>query len=98
MNNLKLIRSIQESYLVRCICWNTCAVPNCYHHEPHTAGISCKYNSPVKFCKAVQGFVHDLPISQLQENYECDPNLAFRAQKEAEGKYHKDHEGGGTYF
>lgn len=53
------------------------------HHDVHHAHSGCYIFQAVKFCGKVRGFVFDLPISELDSNYECDPNIAFKVKREA---------------
>jgi len=82
MNNTKLIKDLKHSYLVRCKFWGVCGRVDCDHYAQHNTRKCCKYKSPVKFCKATGGFVHDIPLGDIDSDYECDPNLAFKAQRE----------------
>jgi len=82
MNNTKLIKELKHSYLVRCKFWGICSQTDCDHYAKHNAGRSCKYKSPVKFCKIIGGFVYDIALSGSDSDYECDPNLAFKARRE----------------
>ena len=85
MNNLKLISDLIDSYRVRCRYWSTCSATNCDHHGPHSAMRQCKYHSPVKYCRMKKGFVYDVPyIGNAYADDECDPNLAFKAKRDAE--------------
>ena len=85
MNNKKLIKKLKNSVGVRCKFWAACGAQSCEHYEPHsTHPLQCVIFSPVKYCRIVKGFVHDVPIHELDSNYMCDPNLAFKAKQDYE--------------
>lgn len=98
MNNLRLIRSLKDATLVRCKYWSTCGREECIHYEPHGAyQFECVYNSPVKYCMKARGFVYDIPYHHgAYAEDECDPNLAFKAKRDAQKRYksamESDHE------
>jgi len=93
MNNRKLIRKLTGSYLIRCKYWVVCGREHCMHYEPHTPVANhCILMSPVKYCGAVGGFVHDIPLSEIDSNYQCDPNLAFKAKVDADNRRTKKYE------
>jgi len=96
MNNMRLIRTLKNAgYLskntgyLRCKYWSTCGRKECIHYEPHTAYThDCIYNSPVKYCARARGFVHDVPyVKGMYADDECDPNLAFKAKRDAQKRY-----------
>ena len=33
---------------------------------------------------AAKGFVYDIPLGDTDPDFECDPNLAFKAKRDAE--------------
>ncbi len=85
MNNFTLIRKLNNTNLCRCRFWVICDVETCYHYEPHHPDRDrCIFLSPVKYCGVIGGFVHDIPMTEIDSNYECDPNLAFKAKRDAE--------------
>jgi len=85
MNNIKLIRELKHSWQVRCKYWSVCPFNHCDHHEPHHArNETCLYSSPVKYCAKVEGFVYDVPYTGDYAEDECDPNLAFKAKRDAQ--------------
>lgn len=86
MNNMKLIRALRDIGHVRCKYWSTCGREECNHYEPHyPSKLECIYNSPVKYCMKAEGFVYCVPyVSGAYANDECDPNLAFKAKRDAE--------------
>ena len=86
MNSNKLIKELKNSWQIRCKYWSVCSTENCDHYAPHHPhSITCLYNSPVKYCPEVNGFVHDVPYHQgSYAEDECDPNLAFKAKRDAE--------------
>lgn len=91
MNSMKLARELLSGdHRVRCKYWGTCDADHCVHHSPHyPANRSCVFNSPVKYCGHMHGFVHDVPyIGGAYANDECDPNLAFKAKRDAERRRH----------
>jgi hypothetical protein len=62
------------------------------HYEPHAVSTDrCVAMSPVKYCTTVKGFVHDIPISEIDSNYQCDPNLAFKAKRDADNRREKEY-------
>jgi len=89
MNNIKLVRALKNVEYVRCKYWSTCGREECRHYEPHYAdAYSCIYNSPVKYCWRVRGFVHDVPyVKGAYAEDECDPNLAFKAKRDAQRRF-----------
>jgi hypothetical protein len=92
MNNSKLIRKLKDSYLVRCKQWVVCGSEECLHYAPHNADIHrCMLLSPVKFCRRLRGFVHDIPIHETDSNYQCNPNLAFKAKRDADDRKEKEY-------
>jgi len=91
MNDRKLMKELLSSHhKLRCKYWGTCDAEHCVHHGPHYAvNRSCIFNSPVKYCSHMHGFVHDAPYTEgAYANDECDPNLAFKAKRDAERRYH----------
>ena len=64
---------------MRCKYWVVCTANHCVHHEVHGAHNSCNALQPVKYCGHVKGFV-----TEIDSNYECDPNLAFKAKLDAD--------------
>jgi len=85
MNNKKLIKELGESWKIRCKYWTTCSANHCDHYEPHyPTSEACKYNSPVKYCEKAKGFVYDVPYTGSYAEDECDPNLAFKAKRDAQ--------------
>ena len=85
MNNFALIRKLSNTNLCRCKFWVICDGSDCHHYEPHhPSREGCTLLSPVKYCSRVRGFVHDIPMADIDSNYDCDPNLAFKAKRDAE--------------
>ena len=90
MKSAELIRKLNKSYLLRCKFWTTCGMKDCLHYEPHREkSMSCISFHPVKYCKAARGFVHDVPLRETNPDYECDPNLSFKAKRDAESRHRK---------
>ena len=89
MNNRKLIKGLKSAWQVRCKFWTTCGADNCDHHSPHhVRNEACAFFSPVKYCPKAKGFVHDVPYTEgAYADDECDPNLAFKAKRDAENRY-----------
>jgi len=85
------MKSIHRDELVRCKYWVVCSNHDCDHFEIHQAGDSCIALQPIKYCRKMKGFVHDVHISQIDSNYECDPNLAFKAMRDTERRKEKDY-------
>jgi hypothetical protein len=77
----KLKQRLTNAYLVRCRNWGMCGQKSCEHYEPHRTAPYCTKN-PYQYCECVKAFVHDIPIQDVDEG-ECDPNLAFKASKNA---------------
>ena len=92
MNNKALIKKLRRHSNygdhLRCRYWITCSAKTCFHHEPHfPSAKQCLYDSPVKYCQRVRGFVHDMVYTHGSYNEdECDPNLAFKAKRDAENR------------
>jgi hypothetical protein len=85
MNSNKLIKELKNTWEVRCKYWSVCNTENCDHYAPHHPhGETCLYNSPVKYCPEVRGFVHDVLYNGSYAEDECDPNLAFKAKRDAQ--------------
>jgi len=85
MKTLSIARRINGAYLVRCKYFAHCCHEDCLHHDPHRPSTnSCVMHSPVKYCRQARGFVHDVPASDIDSMYECDPNLAFKAKRKAD--------------
>ena len=76
-------------HVCRCKFWAACNMEHCSHHQPHSPSEICVLLSPVKYCREVKGFVYDVPIGEAGYNSDsdCDPNLAFKAKREAEEQY-----------
>lgn len=92
MKNAELIRKVEGSYLVRCKYWVVCDAKQCRHYEPHRPDkYHCVFLSPVKYCGRAKGFVHDIPLSEIDSNYQCDPNLAFKAKRDADDRREKEY-------
>ena len=91
MNHMKLIKTLKDADLLRCKYWSTCGREECNHYEPHHGdAYRCIYNSPIKYCWRVDGFVHDVPyIEGAYAEDECDPNLAFKAKRDARKRLEK---------
>ena len=69
---------------VRCKFWYWCGEEFCRHYHPHEVEGRCVFLSPVKFCKSVNGFVHDIPYSKapIEEcDPEQDPNFIFKYRR-----------------
>lgn len=81
---IKKKKHISHGDLVRCKFWVVCSANHCTHYEVHAAGNSCCALQPVKYCEHVKGFVHDVFITDIDSNYQCDPNLAFKAKLDAD--------------
>lgn len=77
---------IHRNDLVRCRFWAACGSQMCDHHDVHHAHSGCYILQTVKYCCIVGGFVHDVSVSELDSNYECDPNLVFKAKRDARRK------------
>jgi hypothetical protein len=90
MNSKKLIKELKNSWRVRCKYWSTCSNSSCGHYEPHTSWQSCLYNNPVKYCMGAGGFVYDIPYTGNYAEDECDPNLAFKAKRDAQRRHGGD--------
>jgi hypothetical protein len=85
MGRPNLRKRLGNTSLARCKYWAVCSRDDCYHHEPHSPGRkTCQFENPVKYCRAARGFVCDVPLSEMDSNYECDPNLAFKAKIDAD--------------
>ena len=85
MNSFKLAKKLKSVSRLRCKYWYTCGAKDCYHYEIHVAReYSCITISPIRYCSKANGFVHDIPANEINFDAECDPNLAFKAQKEAD--------------
>jgi hypothetical protein len=85
----KLYRALLNSYKCRCKFWATCDAKHCFHYEPHTAhsDLLCIDGNPVKYCTRARGFVYDIPYTDgAYDEDECDPNLAFKARRDAEAR------------
>ena len=85
------MKSIHRDELVRCKYWVVCSNHDCDHFEIHQADDSCIVLQPIKYCRRMKGFVHDVHISQIDSNYECDPNLAFKAMRDTERRKEKEY-------
>ena len=86
MNNFRLMKRLKGSYLVRCKYWVVCNSKHCDHYDPHNVRECCMMLSPVKYCRVVKGFVHDIPIEDIDSNYQSNPNLAFKAKREDDNR------------
>lgn len=76
---------LRKFTLCRCKYWVVCNEEHCYHYEPHAPNNKrCVFFNPVKYCSRVKGFVYCTAITGMDDNYECDPNLAFKAKRDAE--------------
>lgn len=85
MNNSRLVKRLKSASRIRCKHWFSCGAKDCNHYETHLAhNYNCIYISPVRYCKRARGFVHDIPANEINIEQECDPNLAFKAQKKAD--------------
>ena len=85
VSSIELRTKLRDTYLCRCRFWVICNEDNCYHYEPHDPSRDrCILMNPVKWCRRIRGFVHCIPINEIDSNYECDPNLAFKAKLDAE--------------
>ena len=97
MKNSRLLKALRDTYLCRCKYWITCNAEDCAHYEPHKVGVSsCMMMSPVQYCRKVKGFVHCVPLSDLDSNMQYDPNLAFKAKRDADKREKKSTPSGFT--
>lgn len=78
-----LTKRLSSTHRVRCKCWSVCNVNNCRHYDSHPPALCCMYN-PVKYCSIIKGFVHDTPMTEIDPDYKCDPNVIFKAKRDEE--------------
>lgn len=75
------VKWIPERLGVRCMAWLKCPHEGCDHYHAHGARYGCVLLYQVRYCRAVSGFVTDIPIYDFDSALANDPNLAFKAQK-----------------
>jgi hypothetical protein len=76
-------QTLKKEWSCRCAAWSICDQPNCRHYALHEAGIECCWPA---YCGVLEGFVQDIPLSEIREAEECDPNLMFLRRKQG-GRY-----------
>jgi hypothetical protein len=69
--------------IARCKFWATCNTTDCDHYDPHRVDNFCILLSPVKYCCVAKGFVHCIPMHEIECESSCNPNLAFKTYKDA---------------
>lgn len=99
VSSSELREKLKNTHLCRCKWWVTCGVENCDHYEPHPVHVQkCMLLNPVKYCKQIKGFVHCVPMGDIDSNYECNPNLAFKAKRDAEARREKSSYSGSKQY